>query len=228
MENVRKYWWKILAATGVLYSSVWGLSMDIPDREIIHQTMRNLFYHVPMWFAMTIALLVSCIYSIKYLNSRNNEKFDIMASEAVNVALIFGLLGFATGTVWGNYAWGNVSAFMTSEPRIMSAAIALLVYVAYVILRGSMDEEQKRARVSSVYNIFAFVMFIVFLYVVPRLAPGTMHPGVDGNPAFNIYDSDDAMRPVFYIAGVSWILVALWIIDIRRRIKFIERKKLYQ
>jgi heme exporter protein C len=103
----------------------------------------------------------------------------------------------------------------------------MLVYVAYVILRGSMDEEQKRGKVAAVYNIFAFVMFIVFIYVIPRMV-GSMHPGGDGNPAFNIYDTSGGLRPVFYIACVSWILVSLWIIDLRRRIIFIEIKNFYR
>lgn len=222
-----KYWWKILAALGVLFTIVYGLAMEIPEREILHQTMRNLFYHVPLWFAMTFALLISFIYSIKYLKSQNNEKFDNMAREAVNVALLFGILGFATGTVWGKYAWGNISAFMTSEPRILATLVAMLVYVAYVILRGSINEQQKRGKVAAVYNIFAFVMFIVFIYIIPRMV-ASMHPGANGNPAFNIYDTSGGLRPVFYTACVSWILVSLWILDIRRRMRNLEWKKLYQ
>lgn len=226
-EKVLKHSWKILAAAGVLFTLVYGLMMDVPERVILHQTIRNLFFHVPLWFAMTIALLISVIFSIRYLSS-GDMKNDIMATEAVNVALVFGVLGFATGTVWGNYAWGNMSAWMTAEPRIMATLVALLIYVAYVILRGSITEEQKRGRVAAVYNIFAFVMFIAFVYVIPRMVSASVHPGVGGNPAFNMYDLSGALRPVFYTACVSWILVGVWLIDLRRRIRNIEWKKLYQ
>lgn len=220
-----KMWWKFLAAGGVLFTVFYGLFMDVPDREIIHQTIRNLFYHVPLWFAMTFTLLISVIYSIKYLSS-NNEKHDIMAVESVNIGLFFGVIGFATGTLWGQYAWGNVGAWMTAESRILATAIAMLIYFAYLILRGSINEQQKKAKVSAVYNIFAFAMFIVFIYVIPRMVPASIHPGVGGNPAFSMYDLSGNLRPVFYTACVSWILVSLWMIDLRRRIKWIELKKL--
>ncbi len=150
-----------------------------------------------------------------------------MATEAVNVALLFGVLGFATGTVWGQYAWGNISAWMSNEPRILATLVGMLVYVAYIILRGSLNEEQKRAKVSSVYNIFAFVMFMVFTFIIPRMT-SSMHPGDDGNPAISQFDVSNQLRPIFYTAAVSWILVAVWILDIRRRVRNIEWDKLHQ
>ena len=101
----------------------------------------------------------------------------------------------------------------------------MLIYLAYFILRGSIDEEQKRARIAAVYNIFAYVMLIVFLMILPRLSD-SLHPGNGGNPGFNNYDLDSNMRLVFYPAVIGWILLTVWICTIRVRIEKIKRKTL--
>ena len=73
----------------------------------------------------------------------------------------------------------------------------------------------------TIFNIFAFFMYITFIFVVPRLTE-TLHPGSGGNPAFNIYDVDDTMRPFFYAGVVGWILTAMWIVSIRYRFKMLQ------
>lgn len=75
-----------------------------------------------------------------------------------------------------------------------------------------------RARISAVYNIFAFVLMIVFIQVLPRLTD-SLHPGNGGNPAFGEYDLDRQMRLVFYPAMIAWIGMGYWIWDIRCRIE---------
>ena len=86
-----------------------------------------------------------------------------------------------------------------------------------------MDEEQKRARISAVYNIFAYVMLIVFLMILPRLND-SLHPGNGGNPGFNKYDLDSTMRMVFYPAVIGWILLGVWMMTIKVRIEKLKRK----
>ena len=78
----------------------------IPYRIVLYETIRNLFFHVPMWFAMTFMVLMSFIFSIGYLR-KEDMVLDIMAAEGANIGILFGVLGFATGTLWGNYTWGN-------------------------------------------------------------------------------------------------------------------------
>ena len=109
-----------------------------------------------------------------------------------------------------------------NDVKLNGAAITLLIYAAYFILRGSIDEEQKRARISAVYNIFAYVMLIVFLMILPRMND-SLHPGNGGNPGFNKYDLDSNMRMVFYPAVIGWILFAVWIFTLRVRVNKLHR-----
>ena len=88
----------------------------------------------------------------------------------------------------------------------------------YTVLRGSMDDEEKRARVSAVYNIFAFVMFMVFIMVLPRMTD-SLHPGNGGNPGFGGYDLNNTMKLVFYPAVAGWTLLGVWLVNIRVRMR---------
>lgn len=214
---MQKNWWKILASVLILYSVIAGFLFEVPRLPILHESIRNLYFHVPMWFTMIVLYLISVIYSIKYLSS-GNEKHDLIAVEMVNTGIVFGFLGLVTGMIWANFTWGSP---WPNDPKLNSAAIATLMYMAYIVLRGSMDEEQKRAKISAVYNVFAFPVMLVLLFILPRMTD-SLHPGNGGNPGFNSYDLDSQMRLVFYPAVIGWILIGVWIANMRYRTRLIE------
>lgn len=216
-----KSWWKLLASVLIIYSIIAGLLLNVPHLPILHETIRNLYFHVPMWFTMIVLYLISVISSIKYIGS-GNENDDLLAVESVNAGVIFGILGILTGMVWANFTWGD---FWPNDPKLNSAAICTLMYFAYLVLRNSLDEEQKRAKISAIYNIFAFPVMIVLLFVLPRLTD-SLHPGNGGNPGFGGYDLDKNMRLVFYPACLGWILFGIWIATLRYRLRKLENKLL--
>lgn len=217
---MRKTWWKILGAVLIIYTAIAGLLLDVPKLDILNETIRNLYFHVPMWFTMIVLFSISVYYSTRSLITKSEED-DLRAVESINVGIIFGVLGIVTGAFWAKYTWGE---YWSSDPKQNFAAIALLLYFAYLILRNSIDEDQKRAKISSIYNIFAFPMMVVLLFVLPRLQ-ASLHPGNGGNPGFNSYDLDSRMRAVFYPACLGWIIIGYWIYSIRFRIRSLENKK---
>jgi heme exporter protein C len=137
--------------------------------------------------------------------------------------MVFGLLGLTTGAIWANYQWGSP---WSSDPKQNGAAIALLIYAAYFVLRGSITDEDKRAKISSVYNIFAFAMLFPTIWILPRLSE-SLHPGgrgSEGNPALDGRDLDARMRMVFYPAVIGWTLLGVWITTLRLRLRLINQK----
>lgn len=216
---MRKNWWKILAACMVSASIVAGFIGPVPELPILNESIRNVYFHVPMWFAMLTLYLISVIYSIKYLNS-NDMKHDIMAVEAVNTGIVFCFFGLLTGMQWANITWGEP---WPNDPKLNGSAIATLMYLAYLVLRNALDEEQKRAKISAVYNIFAFPIMVVLLYILPKLTD-SLHPGSGGNSTFGELDMDNYMRPVFYTAVIGWILTGVWVCTIRYRLRLLENK----
>lgn len=192
-----------------------------PYQHNLYETSRNLYFHVPMWFAMMVLFGISVFYSIKSLLS-SKETDDLRAVESVNIGVIFGALGIITGAFWAKFSWG---AFWSFDVKQNFAAISLLLYFAYLILRNAIDEEQKRAKISAIYNIFAFPLMVVLIFVLPRLAD-SLHPGNGGNPGFNVYDLDSHMRMVFYPACLGWILIGYWIYTLLFRVRLLEQKNL--
>jgi len=170
---------------------------------------------------MIFVMLLSLIYSIRYLNS-SNLNFDLKAETAAHVGLLFAFIGLGTGSIWARFTWG---AWWVSDPRLNGAALGVLVYLAYFVLKSSINDKEKSARLAAVYNIFAFVMMILFIIVLPRMTD-SLHPGVGGNPAFSQYDLDDNLRMVFYPAVLGWIGMAVWIFQLRFRITRLQLKKI--
>ena len=219
MNQLKNYWWKILTILLLLYTVIGGFLTEVPRLAILHESIRNLYFHVPMWFGMIILLSISMVYSVRYLRNPSTRNDDI-AFEAANAGVLFGLLGLATGMVWAQFTWG---AFWSGDPKQNTSAIALLIYFAYLVLRGSLDEQQQRAKISAVYNIFAFAALIPLLFILPRLSD-SLHPGSGGNPGFDIYDLDRNMRMVFYPAIIGWTLLGLWLINLKVRIRNISNR----
>jgi heme exporter protein C len=213
-------WWKITGAVLVLYALIAGLLLPVPDLAILEQSIRNLYYHVPMWFGMIFLLLASMVNAIKNLSSGKME-YDVKASQYANAAILFGAIGIVTGMIWAKNTWG---AYWTNDPKLNGAAIGMLMYLAYTVLRSSIEDEEKKARISAVYNIFCFPVFIVLIFVLPRITD-SLHPGNGGNPGFSSYDLDSRMRIVFYPAVIGWTLIGFWLADLQIRTKLLELKK---
>ncbi len=229
---MRKSWWKILSFVLLAYTIIGGFLLNVPRLPILNESIRNLYFHVCMWFGMMILFIVSFTYSIKYLRTANYSN-DIFASNFAAIGSLFGILGYATGTIWANYTWiTDQNQSLTSvlkEPKLIGAAIALLIYGAYFVLRGSIIDIDKKARVSAVYNIFAFAMLFPSIWIIPRLV-GSLHPGApgsdSGNPALDKNDMDAGMRMVFYPAVIGWTLLGVWIATIKIRLQLLKDKTL--
>lgn len=217
---LRKNWWKILSFILLIYTFTAGFLGGVPAKPILNETIRNLYFHVAMWMAMMIFFIVSVVYAIRYLRN-NNPVFDIYSVEFARTGIVFGVLGLVTGSVWAKYAWG---AFWSNDPKQLGAAIALLIYLAYFVLRNSLTDMDKSARISAVYNVFAFAMLFPTLWIIPRLVE-SLHPGGMGNPAFNTKDIDSRMRLIFDLGAVpGWTLLGVWISTLRIRLKLFSLK----
>lgn len=203
----------------VLYTIFAGFLLPVPKLVILNETIRSLYFHVPIWFAMLFLMGISVYQSIQYLGN-NQLKHDITAVQAAHVGMVFSVIGILTGMIWAKYTWGT---WWTTDTKLNGVAITFLIYMAYFVLRNSIEDEQKKARISSIYNIFAFVMMLVFVMILPRMN-ASLHPGNGGNPAFGKFDLDNTMRLVFYPACIAWILIGIWLMQLRVRIAKLKRK----
>ena len=187
-------------------------SLTFPYRNLLIESIRNTFYHIPMWFAMVIIFAIALVHSIRQLMAPSPRK-DYLAASYTSVGILYGVLGITTGALWAKYTWGE---YWSWDPKQNVAAIALLIYFAYFILRSSFDDPERGARLSAVYNIFAFAAMIPLLFVIPRLT-SSLHPGNGGNPGFGGEDLDNTMRYFLYPAVIGWIFFGVWLATLRTR-----------
>lgn len=211
--------WKIAVAVWLTAVIIAGFLIPLPDIPLLHQSARNLFFHVPMWFTMFVCFFGGFFYSIKYLNNEDLNT-DRKAETVTTVGIVFGICGLLTGSMWARFTWGTWWTF--AEPKMNMAAMAMLIYVAYFVLRKAFNNKEKRAKISAVYNIFAATTIPFLLYIIPRQLP-SLHPGAEGNPAFSEITAPH-LRLVFYPAVIGFIGLAIWLTHIGIRYKKIQDK----
>ena len=235
MANEKNYmyksWWKILCVVLLLFTFTAGLLIKVPNLPALEETSRNLFFHVGMWMAMMALFTISVVNAIKFLRTLN-IKYDIYSRQYATMGIVFGLLGYSTGAIWMSYTWADPNnplfesfSALAREPKLIGAAIALLIYFAYMVLRDSITDMDKRARISAVYNIFAYAMLFPAIWIMPRLLP-SLHPGQEGNPALDFKDVSATMRIVELPAFVGWALLGVWITTLKIRISLLKEKKM--
>ena len=200
-----------------------GFLLEIPRINILEHTARNLYFHVPMWFTLMAASVVSAYHSVRYLGSQEILR-DVRAAAAARVGIVFGVLGMATGIFWSRFTWYvGADIWRNFDPKQSMAAVQLLIFGGYFVLGSSLDEPRTRARVSAVYNLFAFTTMPFLLYVLPRQME-SLHPGGEGSPAFSQTDLAPIMRLVFYPAVLGFIALFWWIYTQRVRARLVERR----
>jgi heme exporter protein C len=211
----------VLACFG--YAIYAGLSAKLPYQSPMNgQTARNIFYHVPLWFAAMLMGYTSVVYSIMYLR-KHDPKWDVRAHEAARLMLLFGILGLATGIIWSRVTWGadkadtDPQAWWPWDPKQTSALICVLIYAGYMVLRRSFDDAGQRGKVAGVYNIFAAVSIYPLFYVIPRVMGG-QHPNT-GNDQSALKGLSSTQSSIFWIAVLGMICLAIWILDWRIRFR---------
>ncbi|OIQ97369.1 heme exporter protein C [mine drainage metagenome] len=225
-DMIRQKWWKILTFVLLIYTCSVGFLVKVPNPPGVPlgHSIRNLFFHVPMWIGMMVLFFTSLFYAVKYLR-KPNHLYDTYSLEFARTGIVFGILGLITGSVWARYQWG---AWWSGDAKQNGAAIALLMYFAYFVLRGSLNDDEKKSRIGAVYNIFAFFMLFPTIWILPRLTE-SLHPGgqgSEGNPGLNPKDTTASMRIVMYPAFIGWTLLGVWITTLRIRLQILKEKKL--
>ncbi len=220
MVNLGNSWWKLLGVAILIYVIAGGLLFEVPDLPVIRQSIRNIYFHVGMWFAMIFIMFLGLVFSIRYL-ATNRVDEDLRALAAVQTGIVFGILGLITGMVWARFTWGS---FWVNDPKLNGAVVGLLVYFAYILLRSSLEDRDKRARLAAVYNVFAFALYFLFIMILPRTASSSIHPGLDGNPALATGDLAPEMRVVFFPAMAGWMILSYWVFRLLYRVCRLEAR----
>jgi heme exporter protein C len=172
-----------------------------------------------MWYVMIVCFSTSGVYAILYLlNSK--PLHDICSRQFAYVGIFFGCMGMLTGMQWATVTWGEP---WSGDPKQMGALYCLLSYLAYVFLRIVIKDEDKQARLSAVYNVFALAILYPLLFIIPAHAK-SLHPGTDGNNFQALYTQSKHLRKVSLPGMVGWICLGVWITNVTIRYAILKLK----
>jgi len=191
--------------------------LKAPLVPVLEETTRVLYFHIPAAWLTVVALGWSMVNSIRYLAKRD-LRADDHAAAAAELGLLFCIGATVSGALWAKAMWG---AYWNWDPRETSIFFLLLLYTAYLALRGSIEDEEKRARLSAVYSVAAFVAVPFLIFVVPRMYE-TLHPDPIINPRGKV-DMDPMIRWSFLAMLVGFTGLYVWMQSLRVRVSRLER-----
>ena len=108
-----------------------------------------MYLHVPTFIATYLAFFVVFTFSIAYLWKRD-LMFDQIAKVSAEIGLIFCALLLVTGAIWGRPTWGT---YWVWDARLTTTLLLFLIFMGYFLLRMSVNDRDKEARLASVLGI---------------------------------------------------------------------------
>jgi heme exporter protein C len=198
---------------------------EYPFVPNLDERIKILNLHVPMAWIAVVAYLMSMIYAIKYLKT-NDLKWDIYNASTASLGNLFAILATVTGMLWAKYNWGS---YWNWDPRQTSIFILIMIYAAFFALRAAIDNEERRAKLSSVYSIISFVTVPFLVFVLPRLASG-LHPGskddVNAGPLVSSQPGalDTNLIWSFGLSLFAFTVIYFWILNLLMRTNKINHK----
>lgn len=165
----------VLVAVGVYLSVVWApTAMNMPT-EAERLAQRIFYFHVAAGWVGYLAFGVTALGGILYLVKRQ-RRYDNLAVSSAEIGVVFTAANLVSGSIWARPTWGTWWSW--DDPRLTLAAIVLLVYIAYLMLRNAIDDPERRARLSSIYGIVGFLS-VPLSFISVRIWR-TIHPAVIG------------------------------------------------
>jgi heme exporter protein C len=168
--------------------------------------VQKIFYiHVPLAIISLCGFVFGGVLAMGYLRT-GDRRWDMRSYVAIHMALIFGVGGLITGSIWAKASWGHW--WVWNEPTLVSFLIVLLLFATYQPLRFSIEDPERQSRYASVFAIVAGA-FVPLNYIAVQLATSYVHPRVLTLTGANLPPS---MGLTFAVAliGLTLLYVTLW------------------
>ncbi len=213
-----------MSTTGKILTGIWTAGaivaafLWLPPAQGFRspEAARIVVFHVPCAVLTFVAFLVNAAYSWLYLRSRH-PLTDAKANAAAELGMLFAVLATVTGSLFAMEQWGSAWNW---DPRETSIVMLMLVYAAYFVLRGAVEEKSKRARLSAAYALLAFPAMVFLIWILPRIVE-SLHPT---NTLFSRSGLDASYRITLWSFFAGLLAVFVWIFRLRLRVELAEAR----
>ena len=204
-------WLAFAALTATVVAGLFVVPADAAQGDV----QRIMYVHVPSAWLAYAAFFVTLLGSVLYL-VRRDLRFDRVAAASAEIGLLFTGLTIVTGAIWGKATWGK---WWDWDPRLTTTAILFVIYAGYLLLRQSLADRQRRARLGAVFGIVGFlnvpiVHFSVLWWRGLHQPPTVIRPG---DPSI-----DHLLLAELLASVASFTLAYLWLL--RRRVEVEEER----
>ncbi len=160
----------VLVAAVLMVFAGYAALFIAPDEKTMHAIQRIFYFHVPSAITAFVAFFIVFIANIAYLGTRQ-PKWDWLGVAAAEVGVVCSTIVLITGPIWAHPVWG---IWWTWDARLTSTFVLWLLYTSYLLLRGFLEEPQRKATLSAIFGVFAF-LDVPLVYFSNRLWR-TQHP----------------------------------------------------
>src|SRR3972149_8160790 len=175
-----------------------------PTERVMGAVQRVFYFHVATAWVGMLGFMAATGAGVVYLSTKN-MKWDIVAMSAVEISLVFFFIAIVLGSIWARPVWNT---WWTWEPRLTTAAITEMIYLAYFMLRGGIEDPNRRARFSAVYTLVGAVSVPITLMGIPVLR--TIHPVVIGSESAQAqggFNMSPDMKVAFFFALFTFTVI---------------------
>lgn len=175
-----------------------------PTEAIMGNVQRVFYFHVAAGWVGMLGFLAAAIAGILYL-LKGDRKWDIVGLSAIEIGIVFAFINIITGSIWARPIWNT---WWTWDPRLTTATVMELIYVAYLMLRQGIDDPDRRARFGAVYTIIGFIS-VPLTFFSARLFR-TIHPivvGSGGAGAPGQFDMTPMMLQAFMFSLLTFTFI---------------------
>lgn len=192
-----------------------------PTEAVMGQVQRVFYFHIGTAWVGLLGFVIAAVAGVAYLITKN-LKWDRFEVAAVEVSTMFFLITIVLGSIWARPAWNT---WWTWDPRLTTAAITELIYVAYFMLRQGIEDPDRRARFGAVYTLLGGISAPITFMVIRLFR--TIHPVVIGNQSAEAqggFSMTSDMRVAFFFALFAFTVIFIDLMWHRIRIGSLEEK----
>ena len=197
------------------------MALTAPTERVMGEVQKVFYFHIGTAWTALLGFILAGVFSIVYLVTKD-LKWDRFQVAAIEVSLVFFLITIVLGSIWARPAWNT---WWTWDPRLTTAAVTELIYVAYFMLRQGIDDPDRRARFGAVYALVGGLSAPITFFAIRLFR--TIHPVVIGgtNPeADGGFSMTADMRTAFFFALFAFSIIFLDLFWNRIRLGDLQEK----